>query len=101
MILDGIKPAMVVGNQQALVGNEFTRTKTTKGNDGVFQAALINIIYITGTDLHAQAFHLFFVELSQQLGQPHAFVGLCHPENKKENEQQQVFTEFHIACFEE
>jgi len=75
VLLNLSKATMVVGKQQAFVGDELSGTSTSKKQDGIFQAAVVYRIDILSCDFHAHFLHFLFVHLLEQHGYPHAFAG--------------------------
>ena len=89
------KAAMVIGQNQALVGDDLCGTKAAEVNDGIFEAALINAVNLLGGELHAHGLHIALVECLQELGQPHSFAGAQTESGKEKakegNEKKFIF----------
>ena len=65
--------AVMVGEEQTLVADEFASAAASEEHHGVFHGAVIDGINVVGSDFHAHSLHLGFVTLKQSRN-PHAFV---------------------------
>src|SRR5688572_15149816 len=83
MILNYIKPAMVIGKDKTFGRYHFACTKTSETDNRILQASAVKIINVFGADFHAQAFHFLFIQFFQQLGKPHSFIGKRNQAYKK------------------
>ncbi len=81
--------AVVVGQQQALVGYHLAGAAAAKYYDGVFEARLIDAEELFGAEFEAHFVHGLDVELLEQGQQPHAFVGLRFAQVNKEQKEAQ------------
>ena len=74
--LNLVVAAMVVGQQQAFCRDDFACTASAKVDNGVFEAGLVYAVNIFCRELKAQLVHAVYF-LSNEHGQPHAFVCPC------------------------
>ena len=73
--LDAAVAAVVVGNQQALLGDHLTGAAAAEMDDGVFEGSLVDGIDFLGGELAACGLEVFSVELFQERQKPHSFIG--------------------------
>ena len=74
--LDRTETAMVVREDQSLVGNGDTGATTTKDDDGIRYARLVLIIQLINRRLETQLGHPGQVLLVQFFQDPHTLVGI-------------------------
>ena len=74
VLLNVIVAAMMVGEQQAIVADDFTCASAAEEYDGILQATVVDAVDVISGDFHAHFLHLFLVVLKQH-GDPHAFTG--------------------------
>ena len=75
-LLDRTETAMVVGEDQSLLGDGDTRASPAEDDHGVRHAGLILVIQLVNRKLEAQLGHAGQVLLVQLLHDPHTLVGV-------------------------
>ena len=73
--LDAAVTAVVVGYQQALLGDHLSRAAAAEVHDGVFQGGLVDGIDLFRGQFATGGLEVFSVELLQERQQPHSFIG--------------------------
>ena len=54
---DVIVAAVVVGEEEALVGNELTRAALVEKDDGILEAGVVDVVNVFGSNAHACFLH--------------------------------------------
>ena len=78
---DVVVAAVVVGEEQALVGDELAGAALVEEDDGILQAGMVDVVDVLRGDVHAGFLHGGLV-FAQKHGNPHAFI--CHSERQQE-----------------
>ena len=93
--LDTAISAVVVGYQQALVGDDLTGAASAELDDRVFQGRLVDGIDLLRRQLAAGGLQVFLVHLLDQRQQPHTFIGgSAHHQGKRSQESNDTFHVF-------
>ena len=71
---DVVVAAVVVGEEEALVGDELAGAALVEEDDGILEAGVVDVIDVLGGDAHAGLLHGCLVA-AQEHGNPHALVG--------------------------
>ena len=87
VVLDGavagdvVVAAVVVGEEEALVGDKLAGASLVEKDDGVFEAGVVDVVDVFSGDMHACFLHGSLV-LAQKHGNPHALVGHSRGQQK-------------------
>ena len=87
-LLNGTEPAVVVGEQQSLGGDDLTRTTVAEDNDGILERRLVDAVNILGGEFATPLFHLPDIHLLKVGQEPHALVGESRNRCGQSREQQ-------------
>jgi len=100
MILNSIKAAVMIGEHKPPGGDNLAGAESAEADDSILKASAVDAEDFFCAYLHAEAFHFFFIQLFQQVWQPHAFGGEGEKRNENKNSggQQQVKSS-HGCCF--
>ena len=71
---DVVVAAVVVGEEEALVGDELAGAALVEEDDGVLEAGVVDVVDVLGGDVHAGLLHGCLVA-AEEHGNPHALVG--------------------------
>ena len=93
VLLDLAVSAVVVGEEQPLVGDQFSGAAGTEQDDGILEGGLVDAVDIFGGELEALGLHVGDA-LGDQGRQPHAFIRLERTGGDDERQQEQKFS-FH------
>ena len=75
--LDLAIPSMVIGDQQALVGDDLPGATAAKLDDSVLQTVVVNAVDLFRRQLEAKLLHVFIVQPVDEHRDPHPFIRLC------------------------
>ena len=93
MALDVAVAAVMVGQQQAPVGDQFSRAAASEEHHGVFQGCLVDAVDVFSGEPASFAAHVVYT-FCYQGGKPHSFVG-AGAWRKQRNENQGDNYSFH------
>ncbi len=75
MLLNEAIAAVVVGDEQAIGGDEFAGAAAAKQHNAVFHAVMINTVNVVGSQFKAHFLHLRFIIIEEERD-PHTFIGV-------------------------
>ena len=94
--LDVAVAAVVVGNQQTLLGNHFTGAAAAELDDGILQGRMVDAVDLVRGQAAAEIGHGLSVHLLEQRQEPHALIG-AGAEGKGRENREGTKNFFHIA----
>ena len=91
--------AMVVGNQQPLVRNQFSGTAAAETDDGILEAGLIDGIEVLGRQAEPFGTHVVDAAFGHEARQPHPFVGTggCEGKTQGQGQKRETCQVFHVV----
>ena len=102
-LLHGAVAAVVVGEEQAVLRDDFTGAEEAGGfrgaaqtHDGILQAAIVDTVEFFGSQLKTHLLHIHIVQTLHEHREPHAFVGTHSANHSQDGESKNKYF-FHLV----
>ena len=86
VLLYALVAAVVVGENQALVGYNLAGAVSAEYHHGILEARLVDAVHVLRLQAEALRFHLLVI-LANEVEQPHTLVGACRRRHNSKQQQ--------------